>query len=296
MGECDFGGAAMGRRRAFTLVELGVVLAVVVVLLVLALLPAFTKAGISSRQRKDATQVRGIHQAFVMWAQNNRDEYPLPSKVDIENTTVAEEGRAKDTTANIMSMMVFNGLFTPDILVWQAEVNRSIRVHKNYEFDRPRSAVRPADALWDPGLRADFTGQGGGHISYAHLLPAEHRLAKWGNTFIATEPVVGTRGPEITAARRLGNGAVAPTFAKARSNTFLLQGTKDRWKGNIAFNDNHVEFLFELSNGTYTNAAGQETADLIHYDEPDDPSELNHFLGIFIRAGEKRSEFKAIWD
>jgi hypothetical protein len=287
-------------RRGLTIVELIVVVVVLIMVLVIAaflILPAFPRRPHGgNRLLKDSMYVRGIHQAMVMWAQNNRDEYPLPSNVDVENTTVAEEGRAKNTTANIMSMMVFNGSITPDILVSPAEVNERIRWYENYEYDNPSRAVRPADAHWDPGLRADFTGEGGGHISYAHLLPAEHRLAKWGNTFIATEPVVGTRGPEITAARRLGNGAVAPTFAKARSNTFLLQGTKDRWKGNIAFNDNHVEFLFELSNGTYTNAAGQETADLIHYDEPDDPSELNHFLGIFIRAGEKRSEFKAIWD
>jgi hypothetical protein len=285
------------KRRGLTIVETIVAVLAVLFLVFIAVnvLIALAIARQSAPQLKDSTQVRGIHQAMVMWAQNNRDEYPLPSKVDVENATVPEEGRAKDTTANIMSLLVFNGSITPDILVSPAEVNRSIRVHKNYQFDRPR-AVRPADALWDPGLRADFTGQGGGHVSYAHLLPGEHRLAKWGNTFIATEPVVGTRGPEITAARRLGNGAVAPTFANPQSNTFLMHGAKDRWVGNIAFNDNHVEFLIELSNGTYTNAAGQETADLIHYDEPDDPSGLNHFLGIFIRAGEKRSEFKAIWD
>jgi type II secretory pathway pseudopilin PulG len=288
-----------GSRRGLTIVELIVVVVVLIMALVIAaflILPAFGRRPHGNRQLKDSTQVRGIHQAMVMWAQNNADEYPLPSRVDVENTTVAEEGRAKDTTANIFSLLVANGFISPDILISPTEANGKIRLKEGYEYDRPRLAVRPADAHWDPGLRADFMGEGGGHISYAHLLPAEHRLAKWGNTFIATQPVVGNRGPEITAARRLGNGAVAPTFANPRSNTFLMHGAKDRWNGNIAFNDNHVEFLIELSNGTYTNAAGQETADLIHYDEPDDPSGLNHFLGIFIRAGEKRSEFKAIWD
>jgi type II secretory pathway pseudopilin PulG len=292
-------GMPMVRHAGFTLLE--TIITVVGILFLLfcvftGLIIPWMISRQSAPQLKDSTQVRAIHQGMVMWAQNNRDEYPLPSRVDLENATVPEEGRAKDTTANIVSLLVFNGSITPEILVSPVEANRSIRVYKLYEYDRPRRAVRPDDALWDPGLSADFTSPGGGHISYAHLLPVEPRLARWSNTFVATEAIVGNRGPEILSALRQADGSVVPTFANPRSYTFRMHGPRDRWNGNIAFNDNHVEFRMSLTAGTYTNAAGQETADLIHYDEPDDPSGLNHFLGIFIRAGERREDWRGIWD
>ena len=45
----------------------------------------------------------------------------------------------------------------------------------------------------------------------------------------------------------------------------------------------------------YTAASGPR-ADLIFFDEPDDVNQSNIYLGIFITAGEKPSEFKGIWD
>ena len=41
---------------------------------------------------KDSTQIRGIHQGMVLWAQNNKDQYPLPSVIDAHNDTVADQG------------------------------------------------------------------------------------------------------------------------------------------------------------------------------------------------------------
>lgn len=295
-------------RRGLTMFEtIAVIVAVVFILFIAAnVLISSAISRQSAAQLKDSTQVRELHRAMVMWAQHNADEYPLPSRVDHENATVAEEGRAKDTTANIMSVMVHNGLITPEVLVSPAEVNRSIRVYRDYEFHRPRRAVRPGYALWDPGLSADFTAQGGGHTSYAHAIPDEARLGRWRNTFSPTEPVVGMRGPEITGVTRRSDGTVVPTFANPESNTFRMHRAKDRWMGNMAFNDNHVEYLTKLhletySRGghepvTYTNTGGKDVVDFLFYDEPDDATGLNMYLGIFIRAGERREEFRGIWD
>ena len=58
--------------------------------------PYFTQTGDiaqhqrASRQARDADQLRAIHQGMVLWAQNNADVYPLPSRLDTADNTVPE--------------------------------------------------------------------------------------------------------------------------------------------------------------------------------------------------------------
>jgi hypothetical protein len=39
-------------------------------------------------QQKDAAQVRELHAALVIWGNQHNDEFPLPSKFDVKQTTV----------------------------------------------------------------------------------------------------------------------------------------------------------------------------------------------------------------
>src|SRR6478736_6361381 len=95
-------------RRGLTVIEV-IVVVIAVVLLIGILLPVMTQARRGPHHSSESSYIRGIHQGMVLWAQNNKDVYPLPSLVDVKDDTVAEKGREKDTTANIMSLMIFNG-------------------------------------------------------------------------------------------------------------------------------------------------------------------------------------------
>lgn len=307
------------RRAGFTKIEL-IVLILMVLLLAALFIPVNSGHGCGSRPLKDATQIRGIHQALVTWAGNNDDKYPLPSEIDADNFTVPELGRAKDTTANIMAVLACEGLITTELLVSPFENNDRITVYDDLEYDQFSGAVDPAKALWDPKLSADFNSELGGHISYAHLIPQGRRLDMWRSTFKAEEATLSNRGPEMRAVEHTG-GKVVTRFANPSTNTtrFFSASQSGWWTGNVAFNDNHIGPVRDLyADGQpvgdakanprlyLPDASGGLTGyhDVMFADERppegDDAQreayDANQYLGIFTTAGENREDFTANWD
>lgn len=259
------------------------------------------------KQLKDATQIRGIHQGMVLWAQNNADKYPLPSEIDKSDTTVADRGKFKDTTSNIMSLMVFNGFFSPELLVSPVETDGRINVLQTYTYSNPKTAIVPEKALWDPALSADFTRREGGNISYAHLQPAKGRLDRWSNTFQADQAVLSNRGPEISdVAYNDENTTATMLYKNPKTVTMKFFGEHETWHGNVAYNDNHIEYLVskigdgatasDKDLGKFKFSEDRTKPDIMFFDEPDDAKMVNTYLGIFTKAGEGRGEWKAIWD
>ena len=282
--------------RGITIIEL-LVIVVIAIGAVVLLLPYLGKSRAGTRHPRDSAAVRGIHQGMVLWAQSNQDAYPLPSRIDLNNDTVAAEGRAKDTTANIFSLLIYANYFSPELCVSPAEANPAIRVHDTYAFSEPPTAVNPKMAMWDPAFSADFTGGKTGNTSYAHTLPADERLEKtWRNNFDPSQAMVGSRGPQVTGFAMKNGGREYAMGSK--SNTLLIHGGPSTWEGNITYNDNHVQYETRLvpAGATYKDEAGAEQADCLFFDETDDASKINNFLGIFTKAGATKADYGAIWD
>ncbi len=284
--------------RAFTLIELTVIV-LVVVLIVAIFIPAFGKARTYPRQLTDTSQIRGITQAMVIWGGSNKGSFPLPAQIDLKNETVADAGAAKNTSANIMSLMIWNGSVPTDLCISPQEANPSIRQYAPYEFQNPRAAVVPENAAWDPAFTADFTGSRPGGLSYANLIPTKERLPQWSNSAPATTAVFGNRGPEIGSVRKGGAPSVTAIPRRSTSITYLIHGPPSSWEGNIGYADAHVDFVTHLADTgreTYKGSDGFAWSDVLFYDEPDDASRTNAFLGIFTTAGDSAQDFRAIWD
>ncbi len=220
-------------KRAFTLVELLVVISIIA-LLVGLLLPAIGRARKNAQQVKDGTQLRAIHQGLVAFAQNYKERYPIPSLLDKDHQTEPDYGPEanghKNRTGNIWSILIFNKIVAePDVFVSPSEQHPYIRpinmseVGGVYEFETVTpgdggdggvtNTENPPNALWDPsfkgapveanqmaeGMESDVVGNGGrtGNNSYAHSpLRGINYQEKWGTKFpLSTIPVVSNRGP-----------------------------------------------------------------------------------------------------
>jgi prepilin-type N-terminal cleavage/methylation domain-containing protein len=236
--------------RAFTLVELLVVVAIIALLIGL-LLPALSKAQRTAKSLQDSANLSQIHKGFLTWAnQDEKGRMPIPGLIRRKTVPGAgpngsavfvpgqgEEDLQWNNTANLNSAMVAKEFITPEVLISPVETNPVVKRHDNYN----RNAYTPSASnptFWDTGHLANIFRAADGqatsvsHTSYAHLaLHGERKKFFWSNKADGTRPVLGNRGTYT--------GSFTGTrYQKCYALTF--HAPDDTWEGNICYGDNHV--------------------------------------------------------
>jgi prepilin-type N-terminal cleavage/methylation domain-containing protein len=241
------------KKRGFTLIELLVVIAIIA-LLVGLLLPALAKAQRNARSLKDKAQIKQIHQAMLVFANDNDDILPTPGLINRLPNPYHPDGEQdmpgagpedynKNTTANLYSCMIAQEYFNTDLVIGPTEVNPTIQEYENYNY---QYYDPPDDTYWDgdensDGFKATLSSANPGdcNTSYFHLAlvgDSQRKKVKWRNTSREGDPLISTRGTYQGTEQDEGE-----ELLYSDSYTLLLHGSKRQWVGNIAFADNHTE-------------------------------------------------------
>ena len=231
-------------RPGATILELLLVIICSAVLVVLILRVLMLIVGAHGEPLlRDGTQIKQIHEAWIVFAGEFDGRFPTPSLV-----VGASQDSAVNTTASIHSMCIMQNYHSPELCVSPREPNANVMVCDDYDWEAYDPA---AGVFWDPAFRADLDDVS--HVSYASMPLFGRRYdEQWMESYDARFAMIGTRGPK--------DGIPDPD-----SITCEFFGPRNEWVGNVCFNDNHVDVLdsFTPRQAVYVDAAGVEHADNI---------------------------------
>ena len=211
----------MSRKRAFTLIELLVVISIIA-LLIGILLPALGAARRTARQMQNSTQIRGIQQACVTFAQNNSEEYPGlngTGKCVLNGTGQTLLSGGGGTVQARFAILLSQAFFTGDYATSPSETGKVDWTSGTVDVSNYSYAML---AFTD-----DAEGDGTTHVP-----TGDHagRLDEWRDTINTQAIVVSDR------AKGAGSDSVYSIHVR-RPN-----GGAD-WRGTVAHNDGSVEFV-----------------------------------------------------
>lgn len=222
----------MNRKRGFTLIELLVVMAIIALLIGL-LLPALAKARASAKLIKDGSQIRGIHQSWLIFSREFAGVFPVPGlikRLEFGGEIIpgrGDENKRQNTHQNLYSACIMQNYFSPELCVGPTEPNGNVFVMDTYNWE----LYNPLDNIhWDELFDADLSS--GSNISYAQMpMGGKRRTVNWRESLNERFAMVGNRGVK--------HGSLEPTDY-LDSLALEIHGGRKSWLGNICFNDNHV--------------------------------------------------------
>ena len=233
--------ASRTRRSGFTLIELLVVISIIA-LLIAILLPALGAARRTARRMQSSTQLRGIHQGLVTYANSNKNNFAgLDSRGDVLAASLANTGSTGQNggTVEARYWIMLNGdYFTPEYAISPAEVKSMT------EYEEPTTGT----------TAIEFTLAGTKNYSYAFL-----KIAPTSGTNLAPSTVDAQRFAEwkqtlntqavVVSDRNVGTGTADNTLQSIHTDE------AGQWSGSVLWNDNHVAFenggaKFETKYGT----------------------------------------------
>ena len=217
----------MRRPRGFTLIELLVVISIIA-LLIAVLLPTLGAARQSARALQNATQIRGMHQGFNVYAHANKGFYPGIDRLDLGSpnntftdaqaidTVQGNSRRAGMSTTARIAIALEDELFTAEYAHSPAETNDDVVL---WERSQAYAAVGSPTSV--------------DHISsYAisQLIAsgvAAGRSREWRDNANAQAVVMGDR---------MTGGA----FDRIETYRSLWTGNSKAWNGSLIYNDGHA--------------------------------------------------------
>ena len=228
-------------RHAFTLIELLVVISIIA-LLIGILLPALGAARQAARQMQGSTQARGIHQGFVISAQETKGLYAglldatasNPDDMFVRGANIANYANAgirDGAAASARFQILLNGNFIPgQYLISPGEERDDMQA-------------------WEDGLTTNNGGLivGANNHYYSYALPQiggpaigpgadEGRRFEWNTELNSAAPIVSDRLVDTP-----GGAPVADV--NPQTHRSIWSETQGEWGGSVTFNDNHTAYF-----------------------------------------------------
>jgi len=268
------------RKSGFTLIELLVVISIIA-LLIAILLPALGAARRTARRMQNSTQLRGIHQGLVTFANSNKNSFAgLDSKGNILANTAANTGSSGtgDTPQARFYILLNGDYFTPEYCISPSEV-KTMTDYEESTTTTPTAVVFNLLGVknYSYALLQILGDTGGtGNPNFAPATSDAQRVAEWKQTLNSQAIVVSDRNVSDTA--------TATTIQSIHTDE------PGQWSGSVLWNDNHVAFesggaLFETKYGNgplnVTNAGAANDSLFL----PADGTNTNSTNAAMVKAG-----------